>query len=185
MSVWLLAAVVLLGRLVPSYEPKRDSISALGGRGSPCEALVSYAVFLPVGLCALALGLLLGPAVQTVEGACAATLAGSIAVGYLAAAVAHWDPNPPHNASALRRNLARLHWLAAMIEYGGGASALIVVTSVLPWPWASLSALGALVVVLSGLALERKGLAPWRGAIQRVAEAVLFGALAWMSHAFV
>lgn len=180
-SAWLLLAVVAFARTTPGYDHVRDAISTLAERGSKGERPVSYGVFLPVGLAALALGVHLMAFRQDLLKACAALLAFSIATGYLAAVVAPLEPSGAVSTSA-QRVRSWVHILGATLEYSGGALALMGATWLLPLPWATLTALGALAVVTSALVLVRPQLLPFRGAIQRAAEVALFCALIWLSR---
>jgi hypothetical protein len=164
-SVYLAIAIAVLGARRPTYNHARHTISELGEFGSPYQGVVSFGVFLPVGLALAAVAVMLRPTESM-----AATLAACIAVGYLVAAVFPCDRGSPMSGS-FRQGL---HNLGGGVEYFGGAYALLRLAETHgPQFRVAGIAVGASALLIS---------APTgvlRGAIQRVAEALLFGALIW------
>lgn len=170
----LLLLAVGLWRLAPrkpGYRHGVHTISELGEVGAPDAARVAWALFLPVGLLLLPLVAAyraLAPAV--------AALAACVATGYVVAALFPCDPGSP--ASGTPRQA--VHNLGGAVEYLGGALCLF---------WASedfgiaYRALGFVVAAVAiGLTvLPQRSV---RGALQRVGELALFGALvalAWQA----
>jgi Protein of unknown function (DUF998) len=165
---FLATRVIVFGYLRPGYSHRRDTLSELGEVGAPRWKLVSYTVFLPVGL-----GLLLCAWMLRNGAPPAMALALCLAIGYVGAALFPCDPGSPMQGSA--RQTA--HNLAGGVQYVGGAVAL----------W-QLSASGgvlyqglAAVVGFGALVLSLPEFRPVRGAVQRVAELALFGGLALAS----
>lgn len=147
-----------------------------GGRSS---RLVSLGLFLPVGLCCLALTRaftdIAAPGELT-RGA--TTLAVSVAVGYLVAAFFPCDAGSPLQGSWRQG----VHNLGGGVEYVGGASGLWLIGSSLRAgaPESSIGlafVAGACVVGAAVIGLSTSALFRWRGAIQRLAELALFAGL--------
>jgi len=177
-SVILLAALARFGARRPAYSHLRHTISELGEAGSADSRRVSLGVFLPMGL--LFGGAALAAASRRPESPLAEGvffLALCLAVGYGVAAIFPCDPGSPLQGSWRQG----LHNLGGGIEYVGGAAALFAISRALavsdPFA-ATLFQEGSLLVLCSALALSVAAL-PWRGAVQRVAELVLFGGLAF------
>jgi hypothetical protein len=175
-SVTLLAALVGFGARRPEYSHLRHTISELGEVGAADSRLVSLGVFLPMGL--LFGGAALVAAYRRPESPLAEGvffLALCLAVGYGVAALFPCDPGSPLQGSWRQG----LHNLGGGVEYVGGAAALYAISRAIAASDPLASVLfqgGSLLVLFSALALSVAAL-PWRGAVQRVAELVLFGAL--------
>ena len=172
---WLTAAIVVVGARVPAFSHTRMAISELGTRGSRFERLVSYAVFLPVGALAIGAALLLlrqGPYDPARIGT--AALAACLGIAYIGAAIA---PCKPHGAPLDAREV--VHWTAAAVEYVGGpyALALAALGAVSGW-----LVVAATVALLAALACTVGTFVRWRGALQRVADGVLWGALVVLAY---
>lgn len=164
-SLALAAAVYLFARRRPGYSHIRQTLSELGERGCADGRVVSFAVFLPVGLVLAFIWSVL----REVSPAPAA-LAGVIAVGYCGAALFPCDPGSPTHGSLGQT----LHNLAGGIQYVGGTLTL----------WRLGTQDGFVYVVLACIVagavafLTLPSLFAWRGAAQRVGEAALFVGLA-------
>ncbi|HEX4953285.1 MAG TPA: DUF998 domain-containing protein [Thermoanaerobaculia bacterium] len=164
-SVFLLIAIVWLGNRRPGYRHAEHTISELGEVRAADGRLVSFGVFLPVGVALLLAAHLVRPADER-----AALLALCIAVGYAVAAFFPCDPGSPLWGS----NRQMVHNLGGGVEYFGGAVALGRLAEVHgPVFTAAAFTVGAAGVALSLPSLKVRGL------VQRVAEAVLFGGLLW------
>lgn len=159
----LLMAVVKLARNKPGYSHARHTISELGEEGAPDQALTSLAVFLPISV---AMGIV--AYILTSSLPAAAILAFGLGTGYFAAAILPCDPGSPLTGSFNQG----MHNLGGGIQYAAGAWALLRLgeTHGLPFRVAGLIVAAALI----GLSFPH----PWRGGIQRIAEACLFGGLA-------
>jgi hypothetical protein len=173
------AGIVYFAFRICGYSHTRHTISELGEIGGQYSRLVGMGLFLPVGLCCLALARACAGTVAPSDlSKGASTLAISLAVGYLVAAFFPCDPGSPLQGSWRQG----VHNLGGGAEYVGGASALWLIGGSLRAgaPHSAIGAtfivgaclVGSAVIVLSTPALFR-----WRGAIQRIAELVLFVAL--------
>lgn len=152
--VYLLGSILYFALLRPTYSHMRHTISELGETGSPNARIVSWCVFLPVGLACLVLGAM-------VEGAGMIGL--SIGIGYVGGALFPCDADAP----LLGSWKTSLHNLAGSAEYVGGAAALAA---------AGYSALTMLIIVIMVILGWPS---PIRGGVQRVAEVILFAFLGW------
>lgn len=176
-SLYLAAAILLFARRRPSYRHSEHTISELGEAGASDGRLVSWGVFLPVGLACLAIAWRLGAPGGT-GGAeisdfaeASRALALCLAVGYLVAAIFPCDPGSPLSGSFRQV----IHNLGGGVEYAGGTFALFTLAREAATP-APFQIAGALVMAgVIGISFA----SPWRGLIQRVAEAALFGGLIW------
>ena len=169
-SLYLAAAIVVSARRRPGYRHSEHTISELGEAGAADGRLVSFGVFLPIGLVGLVVAWLLGAPYGTglsdFEGA-SQTLVLCIATGYLVAAFFPCDPGSPLTGSFRQA----VHNLGGAVEYAGGAFALFSLAREAPTP-EPFQIAGALVMAgIVGISFA----SPWRGMIQRVAEAALFG----------
>ncbi len=160
----LLAGLAIAGQVKPGYRHAVHTISELGERGARHEKAVALGIFAPVGaLCLAAAGLLL-----SADRAMAA-LAGCLAAGYLVAAAFPCDPGSPLSGSARQA----VHNLGGGIEYVGGGFALFAMAHAEgpAFRWAGI----AVLVAAGAISFMPPG--SLRGLVQRVAEALLFGAL--------
>jgi hypothetical protein len=165
-ATYLLVSLVVLAPRKVGYSHVRHTISELGETGAADQRLVALGVFLPVGLLLLLAAGLAHPASPTV-----ATLALCIAVGYLGAAAFPCDLGSP----LLGTTRQILHNIAGAVEYAGGGFALLTLAESLGQPFKA----AGLVVLGTAIALSILPSDSARGALQRVAEACLFGSLAW------
>lgn len=161
-SVYLIIAIVVCGYLKPGYDHVRHTISELGEIGSEYSRIVSYGVFLPVGLLLILVAGLSAPIDSS-----RAALAISISIGYLSAAFFPCDPGSP----ILGNFRQGLHNLGGAVEYLGGAAALMWISESFGAPFEFAGATVAISVLI--LSFE----SPIRGIVQRVAELVLFAGL--------
>jgi hypothetical protein len=179
-GLYLLLGIIWAGARRPRYHHLRHTISELGEHGAPEARRVATGLFLPVGLSCLALAVAALAEAHRPETAAtemwrrgSALLAGSLAAGYLGAWLWPCDPGCPLTGSARQV----MHNLVGGIEYLGGALALQQLSGALPADAGTASELfqgAAALVVVIAIALGVPPLAPWRGGLQRVAEAVLF-----------
>lgn len=165
---FLAAALLYLAPRKPGYSHVRHSISELGETGAPDQQLVAYGVFLPIGLVFAFVALVLR------EHAQAAALAASVAAGYVVAAFFPCDPGSPMQGSVRQG----VHNVGGAVEYvGGGFSLMALSESLGPilryGGFVVLVAVAALTFLASGSSV--------RGLVQRVAECVLFVAIAWVA----
>jgi Protein of unknown function (DUF998) len=178
-SLVLALGVARFASRTPGYRHARHTISELGQIGAPHSIPVSYGLFVPVGLCCLIIGALLrtGVAHRGLSDASSA-LALSIGAGYVGGGLFRCDPGCPLEGSWRQG----VHNLAGGIEYIGGAASLWLMGSSLGklagggTPGVVFTT-GACVVVAAAIAMSTPSLFAWRGAVQRVAEVVLFGGL--------
>lgn len=177
-TVFLGAGIACFAARIPGYSHWRHTISELGEIGGPYSRPVGLGLFLPVGLCCLALARWFAeaPAPGGMSRG-ASTLATSLAVGYLVAAFFPCDPGSPLQGSWRQG----VHNLGGGAEYVGGAMGLWLIGGSLrdgsqPAIGVMFTA-GACLVGSAVVLLSTPALFPWRGAIQRIAEPVLFVAL--------
>jgi hypothetical membrane protein len=165
-AVYLMLASIVLGAARADFSHRRQTLSELGETGAPRARLVAWGVFLPVGLVLSWVAL-----ASFAREPLVAALALSIAAGYLGAAFFPCDPGAPLRGS--RRQ--QLHNLAGALEYLGGALALVCLARAQRSP---LQLIAAFLVMVAMVGLALPIFARVRGALQRVAEAALFTALA-------
>jgi len=160
-ALYLAIAIVMAARRRADYSHRRHTISELGETGSRDEAVVGYGVFLPVGLVVAAAAVLAGGTWP------AAGPAAAIAAGYCVAALFPCDPGSPFDGSWKQG----LHNLGGGIQYVGGALSLLALgeDSVL-FRVAGFGVFAAVPFVSFP--------GPFRGAVQRIAEILLFASSA-------
>jgi len=177
-TVLIASGVVYFGHRRPGYSHVRHTISELGEIGSPSSQMVSLGLFLPVGvLCLLAARWSADRLVGSELSGGLSTLALSIAIGYIVAAIFRCDPGSPL-AGSWRQGI---HNVGGGIEYLGGAAGLWRIGDALhagAGNWLGIAFGGAAATVAAAVVLMSvPALFRWRGAVQRVAEALLFAAL--------
>lgn len=175
----LAAAVAVpayFGARKPGYSQVRDTISELGEAGSPVRRPVSYFGFIPIGLLVWAF---LAVAAQFIPGGRAETpwLLSLVGWGYVGGALFCCDEGGP--AVGSWRNAA--HVLFGYLEYFGAAAGFITLAEAVDSEpsWAPIGFVAAGGGYIVGLCLL--GIAfphPFRGLVQRIAEAIIFGGLA-------
>jgi hypothetical protein len=161
-SLFLALGLAALARRKPGYSHLRDTISELGEFGVPDQRLVSVGFFGPIGMTALLIASLTLETSRPTAG-----LALCLAVGYLVAAAFPCDPGSPMSGSARQA----IHNLGGGIEYLGGGVAMIVLGETLGRGFTA----AGIAVLASALLLSFPF--GWRGLVQRIAEACLFGGL--------
>ncbi|MBD2755625.1 DUF998 domain-containing protein [Spirosoma validum] len=161
----LLTGIIYFGWRKPGYNHLNRTISELGEIGSPITRPVNYGLFLFVGV------LLWVVAALTDENAVAG-LAVCVGTGYVVAAFFPCDTGSPLSGSGRQQ----IHNLGGAVEYIGGAyflgqfSTTFTLFGYDPFSVAAGSVLaGALLLSIPDL--------PFRGLVQRVIEAILFGSL--------
>jgi hypothetical protein len=164
-----LATPLAAGAARPGYGHCAQFISELGERGAPHAALVSLAGFLPIGMltlafCALAAGALSGPRARL-----GLLLLSGVGWAYVVAAFFPCDPGCPSPGSPTQQ----IHTAFGAVEYLGGAFGLLLLRAPVPARARVLFAC-ALVVLAAFAGMLAPALEPWRGGVQRVAEAALF-----------
>lgn len=163
-TIYLFANLIALAPRKFGYSHIKHTISEIGEIGAPNQHFVAFGLFLPIGLVMLLVAYLVRPASPP-----AATLALSIAIGYVGAAAFPCDSGAPLFGTARHT----LHVLAGAAEYVGGGVALMTLAESFgqPFETAGFIVLGAAIALSFPHSI--------RGIIQRVAEACLFGALAF------
>jgi len=161
----LLAGIAYFGWRKPAYSHWQHTISELAEVGSPLSSLVSYGLFLPVGL-------LLGLAATLADSTSIAGLAGCVGTGYIVAALFPCDVGSPLSGSGRQQ----IHNLGGAVEYIGSAYWLtqlsphrMIIDDNLYSIAASSLLVGSILVSIPGL--------PLRGLVQRLMEGILFGSL--------
>ena len=172
-TVYLAAGIIGFGLRRSDYSHIRNTISELGEYGAADSALVSWGIFLPVGLATIALSFLFLRRRRSSSGAIpAAALAVCIAVGYTVAAFFPCDPGAPLNGSVR----TGIHNMGGAVEYfmGGLALAMLAFTSPKKrWIYA----IATVFTFGAAIGLAAGDLDQWRGLLQRFGEASLFGSL--------
>ena len=154
------------------YSHVIHTISELGERGAPDEKYVAFRLFLPVGLLALWIALLIARTSPAL-----AALAGCLGAGYVVAAFFPCDPGSPRSGS-FRQGV---HNLGGAVQYVGGGFALVAVAQQI----AAFKPIGYAVLGCT-IALSLLPAHSCRGIIQRFAELLLFGSLlagVWLGSA--
>lgn len=180
-AVLALAVPIVGGMLVPGYSQVAHYISELGAFGMPHGAVVGLAGFLPVGL--LVIGFLVSAAPFVPMGAISRfgywMLLG-IGVSYIGAAFFRCDAGCP----AIRSNRQAIHNLRGLAGYGLGGIGLLLMAACGDkrprWTQAVLRIAGVISIVAL-LLMGAPQFAPWRGLVQRVAEATLLGSLLFIA----
>lgn len=163
-TAYLFIALLVLAPRKVGYRHWRHTISEIGEAGARDQAFAAFGLFLPIGLALLAVaGWIHAQSEPT------AMLALCIGVGYAGAAVFPCDPGSPWSGSPRQA----MHNLAGAVEYIGGAFALLKLAKI----WGSPFDAAGAFVLFAGLGLSLLPARFGRGALQRVAELCLFGAL--------
>jgi hypothetical protein len=165
-----IAAVVPIyfGRRKPGYSHIRHTISELGEIGSPVGRSVSYIGFLATGI-SLWLFLLVAAAALPHESMESFYLLSLVGAGYVGGALFRCDAGAP--AAGSWRNA--LHNIFGGLEYIGAVGAFATLRNSSFWsPLSDLSmyAAGLVLVCLWGISFPH----PFRGLVQRIAEATIF-----------
>lgn len=166
--VYLLVGIGIAQRRRPLYRWQKDTISELGETGAHDARLVNYFIFLPVGLILLGI-----PAMHFLQESAQGYnspligLTGCVGVGYVLAAFFPCDPGSPATGTSRQT----VHTLGGFVEYAGGAYFLSQAGE--NFKYAGIVVMGCAVLISFNT--------PWRGAIQRVAEILLFSGILLMS----
>ena len=164
-TLLLLTGISYFGWRKPAYSHWHDTISELGEVGSPLSRLVSYGLFLPVGL-------LLGLVAALADTTALAGLAGCVGTGYVVAALFPCDVGSPLTGSGRQQ----IHNVGGAVEYLGSAYWL---TQLSPHRMViddNLYSIGAGSLIVGSILLSIPGLRI-RGLIQRMMEGIVFGTL--------
>jgi hypothetical protein len=171
--------IVLLGTigfasLRPEYTHFRNTISELGETGAALSLQVSYGMFLPAGILVWIAMYLAASSAETFELKVVLALLSSLGTGYVMAAFFPCDPGSPLMGSWRQQ----VHNIFGFIEYAGTAGGLLLAGNFLLKKGLTTAAvlfgLGGLVVLLCLTGLSIASAFQYRGAIQRVAEAIMF-----------
>jgi len=162
------AVPVYFGRRKPGYSHVRHTISELGERGSSVGRSVSFIGFLPTGIAVWLFVLVAAAAIP--EGARAPLyMLALVGAGYVGGAIFRCDPGAPSLGSW--QNI--LHNIFGGLEYLGAAAAFLTLKQNEFWhPLSELLEYAGMLVFLCvwGISFPH----PFRGLVQRVAEAVNF-----------
>ena len=164
-AAYLLIAILFFAARRPSYSHLRDTLSELGEVGAADGRLVSFGIFLPVGLGLLAAAALIRDSSLAARDPLA-LLAFCVAAGYLVAAFFPCDPGSPLSGSARQG----VHNLGGAAEYVGGALALFRLAESQGALFQAFGGVVAAAVVL----LSLPQVVAVRGLVQRLAETSLF-----------
>lgn len=173
------ALLVLLGTIAfaslrPEYTHVRNTISELGETGAALSHQVSYGIFLPAGLLVWAAVYLAANSATPREIKVVLALLSSLGTGYVMAAVFPCDPGSPLLGSWRQQ----IHNFFGFIEYAGTAGGLLLACHLLLKKGQTtigvVFGLAGAVVVLCLAGLSIASAFPYRGGIQRIAEAIMF-----------
>ena len=167
-ATYLFVSLFALAPRKDGYSHVKHTISEIGESGAPDQRFVAFGLFLPIGVLLLFVALLVRAASPA-----SASLALSIAVGYIGAAVFPCDPGSPMVGTTRQA----LHSLAGAVEYIGGGFALMTLAESFGQPFK----IAGFIVLGSAIALSVIPSTSFRGIIQRLAEASLFGGAALAS----
>ncbi|MDX1444259.1 MAG: DUF998 domain-containing protein [Gammaproteobacteria bacterium] len=178
---WLLAGIIVFSRKVSFYSQRRQTISELGAHGTKHSRVVSFAVFLPVGLLVIAFCFFFTFAAGTYPSVQQAMwLFAMVGLGYIGGAIFPCDVSAPMFGT-WRNNI---HVAFGVAEYLGGAAALYLLQDFFSRTGQPLTAqvmMACAFAVIGGvLAMQQAWLMNWRGLAQRVAEGGLFFAMLWL-----
>ena len=169
--VYLSIGIIYFGSKKRHYNHIKDTISELAETGSDHEKVVSYALFLPVGILLFIIGFI-GQG-EILKGLCYC-----LGTGYVVTAFFPCDAGSPLTGSAKQI----VHNVAGVIEYAGGLFFL--------WQAAEKNMQFFLadyktisVVILIGILIISIPKNPVRGLVQRITELVLFASVIYLSLA--
>jgi hypothetical membrane protein len=183
--VHAVAFYVFGARLKPGYSHTANFLSELNATGTPWARELGLYGFLPLGLLVGAfLASAWSPARRAGASAAALLLLVSQPVAYVGVALAPCDAGCPPSGSASQA----AHNLLALVTYfaaGAGFFVLSRARALGGTPYRPLL-VGAGVAWLALFVLMlQPSIAPWRGLLQRLAEAILFGVLAVLAWKLV
>lgn len=168
--LWLIPGTWLIGHHTPGYHAGRQTISEIGAHGASHETAARFALFLPSGLLSAVIALMF----VIEHHPSAATLAASIATGYLFAVLFPVDPGAPLHGS--RANF--WHNLGGLVMYLGGGLSLIAAHQQAPG-----FAMAGVLSLIGMLGLAPHTPTQYRGWLQRMIEALFFAGL--INHSLV
>lgn len=164
-GVYLFTGLFVLAPRKAGYSHLQHTISEIGEVGAPHQRFVALGLFLPIGLLLLLVAFLVRAASPP-----SAALAACIAAGYIVAAAFPCDPGSPLAGTSRQA----VHNLGGAVEYIGGGFALMTLAE----SFGQSFRVTGFVVLGCAIALSIIPSTSFRGIVQRVAEAGLFGGLA-------
>lgn len=171
--------IVIGGALQPRYSHSRQFISELGASGTAYGELVSFGGFLPLGILLAVLVVVAAP-LANVKGASRVgfwLFLGSQAVAYSSAAFAPCDIGCPAEGSVSQD----MHNLFGLLTYlAAGAGLFLLSSARRPKARVMMIALGIAWLAIF-FAMVDPAFASWRGALQRVAEIILWGTVLFIA----
>ena len=181
-AIFVLIGTIVFASLRPEYTHIRNTISELGETGAALGHQVSYGIFLPAGLLVWAAVYLAANSATTRELKVVLALLSSLGTGYVMAAIFPCDPGSPLMGSWRQQ----VHNFFGFIEYAGTASGMLLACHMflkkgLISTGVAFGVAGVVVLLcLAGLSIASAF--PYRGGIQRIAEAIMFvGAIAFVA----
>jgi len=164
-TILLLTGIAYFGWRKPAYSHWHHTISELGETGGPLSRVVSYGLFLPVGL-------LLGLVAMLTDTTALAGLTGCVAIGYVVAAFFPCDVGSPLSGSARQQ----IHNVGGAVEYIGGAYWLTQIDPPVLVMNYNLYGVAAGSLLVGSILLSIPGLLI-RGLVQRMMEGILLGSI--------
>ncbi|MFZ6014151.1 MAG: DUF998 domain-containing protein [Bacteroidota bacterium] len=162
--LYLVAGVAYFGFKKQGFSHFRHTISELGEYGSLQSKVVSWGLFLPVGVGLMAVAIL-GSSVV-------AGLAASIGTGYIVAAFFPCDVGSPMMGTWRQT----IHNLGGFAQYAGGAYFIYIASQ----PLFPLLRIASALIFICSLLLSIESL-PLRGLVQRFAEVLLFSVTIYLT----
>lgn len=159
----LLAGIGYFGWRKPAYSHWQYTISVLGEVGSPLSRLISYGLFLPVGL-------LLGLVAILTDSPSVAGLSGCVGTGYIVAAFFPCDVGSTLSGSVRQQT----HNAGGAVEYVGGAYWLTQISPQWIMLDYNLYAVETGSLIVGSILLSIPGL-PLLGLVQRLLKEILLG----------
>lgn len=177
-AVWLLLGTVISARSISFYSHLRQTISELAAHGAKRSRQVSWLVFFPVGILVWLFCFFSFYASGTSPAVAEAMwLYSLVGAGYVGAALFPCDFGAPLYGS-WRNNI---HVAFGIAEYLGGIAGLYMLEQWFAARDATTEALVlrllAFAVAISAILMAQAWLKQWRGLLQRIAEAALFGGM--------
>jgi len=179
-GLMVLVGTVYFASVRSEYRHTGNTISELGERGAARARLVSFGLFLPVGLLVwLALWLAHRGGPERTNSVLLLAMS-CLGTGYVVSAFFPCDPGAPLFGSWR----TQVHNAAGFLDYGGTGIGFLLAARAFArrkafLPTAASGAAGVLVLLcLALLCLE--SMRPLRGAVQRVAELIQFVGLCWL-----
>jgi hypothetical protein len=175
---YALAFYLLGARLKPGYSHTANFLSELNATGTPWARELGLYGFVPLGiLVGLFLAVAWSPALRAGASSGALLLLASQPIAYLGVALAPCDAGCPASGSASQA----AHNLIALVTYTAAGAGFFWLARAAPLrgtPFRPLLAAAGVAWLALFVLLVQPALAPWRGLLQRAAEAILFGVFA-------